>query len=394
MTTFTGGKLQLRTRNRMAKKLVTDYEYGTRDVGVLASDNAIRLKRLWSHSWHKTDANHFPSDRRQFDDFERLIRDWILPGHTPAEPMLSASDLVVTLGSCFARELRTSLGQAGLLATTLRIPEGLNNTYALLDFVAWCVKGSETGRGFRYDRLESGEIQEWVADEERETFVRAFADAGAFVFTIGLAEVWQDRETGGVFWRGVPKEIFDADRHVFRLTTVEENAGNILEMVDLVRQVNPTAPIVVTLSPVPLEATFRDISCMTADSVSKSVLRVAIDQAMGEHRANVYYWPSFEIVRWAGAHVSWPAYGFHDDRSRHVTRYSVGRIIDAFVEAFYVPDAVALMRSRKTPTKSPTSLAGRWEAIGERRRKRAAETQRNEKRRRRREKREKLAAAS
>ena len=47
----------------------------------------------------------------QFDDFERLIREWILPGHTPAEPMLTADDLVVTLGSCFARELRTFLGR-------------------------------------------------------------------------------------------------------------------------------------------------------------------------------------------------------------------------------------------------------------------------------------------
>jgi len=140
--------------------------------------------------------------------------------------------------------------------------------------------------------------------------------------------------------------------------------------------VNATAPIVVTLSPVPLEATFREISCMTADSVSKSVLRVAIDQAMSEHRPDVYYWPSFEIVRWAGAHVSWPAYGFHDDRARHVTRYTVGRIIDAFVESFYVPEAVALMRSRQTPPKSPASLAGRWEALGERRKKRAAKEKR------------------
>ena len=116
---------------------------------------------------------------------------------------------------------------------------------------------------------------------------------------------------------------------------------------------------------------------MTADSVSKSVLRVAIDQAMGEHRAtNVSYWPSFEIVRWAGAHVSWPAYGFHDDRARHVTRYTVGRIIDAFVEAFYVPEAVALMRSKADVAEIAASLAGRWEAIGERRRKRAAEEKR------------------
>jgi hypothetical protein len=388
MTTFTGGKLQLTSGSCMAKKLVTDYEYGTRDVGVLASDSAVRVKRLWSHSWHNSDAKYFPSDRRQFDDFERLIRDWILPGHTPAEPMLAADDLVVTLGSCFARELRTFLGQAGLLATTLRIPEGLNNTYALLDFVAWCVKGSETGRGFRYDRLESGEIREWVAEEDRETFAAAFAEAGAFVFTIGLAEVWQDRETGGVFWRGVPQEIFDADRHVFRLTTVDENARNIVEMIDLVREVNATAPIVVTLSPVPLQATFRDISCLTADSVSKSVLRVAIDQAMSEQRPGVYYWPSFEIVRWAGAHVSWPAYGFHDDRSRHVTRYTVSQIIDAFVESFYKPAAVMSMRSQQTLPKPPTSMAGKWEAIRERRRKRAVETARLEKHRKRKEKRD------
>jgi hypothetical protein len=344
---------------------------GTRDVGVVIADSAVRPQHLWSHSWHKAKANFFPSDRRQFADFEQLIREFILPGHTPDAPMLTADDLVVTLGSCFARELRTFLSEAGLLATRLRIPEGLNNTFAILDFVSWAVTGSETGRGFRYDRLDSGEIEEWVAEEEREAFTTAFAEAGAFVFTIGLAEVWQDRETGGVFWRGVPKEIFDADRHVFRLTTVEENAVNILETIDLVRQINPTAPIVVTLSPVPLEATFRDISCMTADAVSKSVLRVAIDQVMGAHRPNVYYWPSFEVVRWAGAHVDWPAYGFHDDRSRHVTRYLVGQIIDAFAEAFYVPEAVALMRSRQTPPKSPASLGGKWQARRTRREKHA-----------------------
>ena len=163
-------------------------------------------------------------------------------------------------------------------------------------------------------------------------------------------------------------------------------------MVDLVRQVNPNAPIVITLSPVPLEATFRDISCMTADSVSKSVLRVAIDQVMGEHRPNVCYWPSFEIVRWAGAHVSWPAYGFHDDRSqpRHPLRRRTDhrRVRRGVLRAgrgrtdALAADAAAL-----------ADVAGRqMEAIGERRRKRAAEAQRNEKRIRRREKREKRAA--
>jgi len=83
-----------------------------------------------------------------------------------------------------------------------------------------------------------------------------------------------------VFWRGVPKDVYDEKRHVFRLTTVDENADNLTRLVEVVRQVNPTAPIILTLSPVPLLATFREISCLTADCVSKSVLRVALDQVM------------------------------------------------------------------------------------------------------------------
>jgi hypothetical protein len=346
---------------------------GTTDVGVLITDTAVRPKHLWSRSWHKTEASRYPTDRRTFDqDYDTLIRDYILPGHVPPGPLLDADDVVVTLGSCFARELRTFMSEAGLAATRLRIPEALTNTYAIRDFVSWVVTGAETGRGFRYDRLESGEIAEWVPPEERETFAQAFAEAGAFVFAIGLAEVWEDVETGGVFWRGVPKEMFEADRHVFRITTVDENRENILATVDLLRESNPTAPIIVSLSPVPLEATFRGMSCMTADAVSKSVLRVALDLVMAEERPNVWYWPGFEMIRWVGAHSSWPAYGFHDDRARHVTRWAVQRIIQAFGETFYTPEAVAIMRERMQPAPSPLSLTGRWHAMFERRRKRRA----------------------
>jgi hypothetical protein len=344
---------------------------GTTDVGVLITDTAVHPKHLWSRSWHKTEASRYPTDRLTFDqDYDTLIRDYILPGHVPPGPLLDADDVVVTLGSCFARELRTFMTEAGLAATRLRIPEALTNTYAIRDFVSWVVTGAETGKGFRYDRLESGEIAEWVPPEEREAFAQAFAQAGAFVFAIGLAEVWEDVETGGVFWRGVPKEMYEAGRHVFRVTTVEENHENILATVDLLRAANPTAPIIVSLSPVPLEATFRPMSCMSADAVSKSVLRVAIDLVMQEQRENVYYWPGFEMIRWVGAHASWPAYGFHDDRARHVTRWAIGPIIMAFGETFYRPEAVELMRSKMEPAPSPLSLVGRWRARGERRRKR------------------------
>ncbi|MEM8755803.1 MAG: GSCFA domain-containing protein, partial [Pseudomonadota bacterium] len=52
------------------------------------------------------------------------------------------------------------------------------------------------------------------------------------------------------------------------------------------------------LSPIPLQATFRPNSCMTSNAVSKSILRVAIDETYRElAEENVlHYWPSYELV--------------------------------------------------------------------------------------------------
>jgi hypothetical protein len=267
------------------------------------------------------------------------------------------------MGSCFAQELRDHLSERGFASGNFWIPSGLNNTFAILDFISWCVTGSDTGAGFRYDRFDDGRIRQWLPQEKRDRYERHLREAGAFVFTFGLAEVWQDAETGGVFWRGIPEKIFDADRHVFRLTTVEENEQNIVRLVELIRSVNPDAPIVLTLSPVPLMATFRGQSCVTADAISKSVLRVAIDLVASRGLPGVYYWPSFEVVRWAGGHLPYPAYGVPDRRARHVTRYLVAEIIDAFVEAFYTPAAVARLRARNDCPRAvdPLSLRGRIE---------------------------------
>jgi hypothetical protein len=330
------------------------------ELGSLPAKHVRGADYSWMQgsSWHSSGARLFPRRQDPFEgDLPELIRRWIVPGHAPAAGMLSAGDNVITLGSCFARELRDYLGARGFSAGNFWIPAGLNNTFAILDFVSWCVTGQETGRGYRYDRTDEGEIREWKPEAERDQYIAGMRAAGAFVFTLGLAEVWQDSETGEVFWRGVPKEIYKANRHVFRLTTVEENEANIARIVELVRTVNPTAPIILTLSPVPLQATFREISCLTADCVSKSVLRVALDGVMSRELENVYYWPSFEIVRWLGAHVPWRAYGTDDGKPRNVTRYLVAHIIDTFIEAFFTPAAVAELRARGNGSVGLSSLS-------------------------------------
>jgi hypothetical protein len=321
-----------------------------RELGRLAAAHVGSSDYAWrgGRSWTSAGATMFPKRQDVFEgDLSGLIREWVLPGHAPAAGTLSLDDRIVTLGSCFARELRDYLSAAGVDSGNFWIPFGLNNTFAILDFVSWCVTGQETGRGYRYDRDDEGKIREWTPAAERERYVAGLREAGAFVFTLGLAEVWQDRETGGVFWRGVPEDVFDDGRHVFRLTTVEENEANVVRLIELVRSVNPSAPVVLTLSPVPLRATFRGISCLTADSVSKSVLRVALDLVMSRGLENVWYWPSFEVVRWVGAHAPWAAYGADDRKPRNVNRAIVGEIIDAFVDAFFAPEAVAELRARQ-----------------------------------------------
>jgi hypothetical protein len=329
-----------------------------------------RRQKFWTgdhwqrrRNWHR-DASIFryPESRAAFEhDLPRLIREEVLPGHAPTEPLLEPGDQVVTMGSCFARELRDHLEKRGFSSGTIWIPSGLNNTFAILDFVSWCVTGSESGAGFRYDRDDEGEIREWLPDDTREAYEARLAEAGAFVFTFGLAEIWQDRETKGVFWRGVPQDVYRADRHELRLSTVEENEANIVRIVELIRSVNADAPIVLTLSPVPLLATFRGRSCVTADAVSKAALRMAIDNVEEQSLPGVYYWPSFEIVRWVGGHLPYPAFGVPDRRARHVSRYLVAEIIDAFVEAFYRPAAVAELRSANPGggERDPASAVGR-----------------------------------
>ena len=67
-------------------------------------------------------------------------------------------------------------------------------------------------------------------------------------------------------------------------------------MYRLIRQHAPEARLIFTLSPVPLLATFRPVSCISANTVSKAILRVAVDELFVKEDPRLHYWPSYEIV--------------------------------------------------------------------------------------------------
>ncbi|MDO6838028.1 GSCFA domain-containing protein [Paraglaciecola chathamensis] len=306
------------------------------EVGSLAAHRKGSGPASWAESsWHEADVKKYPASISDFTLTHENISKFCLQGHTPSLPFLGKEDNVIAIGSCFAAELRHFLNDVGLSSDSFWIPSGLNNTFSLLDFFSWVTTGHQTSKGFGYSKDDSGTLGDWEPKFERSSYRKALENANCFVFTLGLAEVWEDTLTSKVFWRGVPANIFDEKRHHFRLSTVEENVTNIVAITEFIRKLNPKAPIIFTLSPVPLKATFSEVPCISADCVSKSTLRLALHQVISQKLTDVYYWPSFEIVKWVGCHLPFPVYGTDDSVVRHVSRYVVTKILYSFVATYY-----------------------------------------------------------
>lgn len=242
-------------------------------------------------------------------DFERMAEptaamDYVLKGWEPSEPIITPDTKITAFGSCFAENISKWLAarnysvltkDEGSNAYVVRCGEGMVNTFVIRQQFEWAFEG----KSFEGELWHGYDAEAYGFDEEvRRATHEIFAKTDVFVLTFGLSEVWYDEVTGNVFWRTIPQDVYDPSRHKFRVSTVDENLDNIRAIYALIRKHRPDAKIICTLSPVPLIATFRPVSCISANSVSKAVLRVAVDQAMRElgPEGVIHYWPSYEIV--------------------------------------------------------------------------------------------------
>lgn len=154
---------------------------------------------------------------------------------------------------------------------------------------------------------------------------RVLTNVKVMIFTAGLNECWQLRD-GTVLSRN-PKSGF---YHLlkYRVLSVQENIDNISGFVEIVRRFNPDFKLVISLSPIPLLATGRAEThhIIEANTHSKSVLRVAIDEVVRE-LDGVFYLPSYELVKECSKDP-W------EDDHRHVTRETVNRVVSMFKDIF------------------------------------------------------------
>lgn len=275
----------------------------------------------------------FPRADKEFDDLDRLMREYVLDGFRDVRPRLSRATPVFTLGSCFAQNIARSLVRLGVPTEYLRYAEDINNTYGNRYFLDW-VSGTTSPETAAFDIM--------IGEDQRATLRAGIAAADTVIISLGVAPAFFRRDDGrfALTFGANFQAALASDEFEFRTTSVAENVENLREIVASLRRLAPRCAIVLTVSPVPLKATFEYPSAFLADCVSKSTLRVAAAELVAHGVPDLYYWPSFEMVRWFGGHIG-KVFGVDDGSPFHVSQSLVDRILLAFIRVFGKSELVA-----------------------------------------------------
>lgn len=148
-----------------------------------------------------------------------------------------------------------------------------------------------------------------------------------FVFTLGLTEAWRAKQDGAVFplAPGVVAGEMDFARYEFHNYSVDETVHSMGDFLTKLKRLNPTAKVLLTVSPVPLEATYEDRNVLVSTTYSKSVLRVAAEE-IARLFDQVEYFPSYEII--TGNHARGSYYA---DDLREVLPDGVSHVMSRFL---------------------------------------------------------------
>jgi hypothetical protein len=153
-----------------------------------------------------------------------------------------------------------------------------------------------------------------------------FESCDILVFTLGLTEGWRARSDGAVYplAPGVAGGTYDPSAHEFVNFTASEVEDSLGRFLAAVKGRNPALRVILTVSPVPLAATFEDRSVLVSTTWSKAVLRVAAETMRSRHDW-VDYFPSYEII--AGS----PTGGlYYEEDDREVNSLGVSHVMRLF----------------------------------------------------------------
>ncbi|HEV7438016.1 MAG TPA: GSCFA domain-containing protein [Methylobacterium sp.] len=165
---------------------------------------------------------------------------------------------------------------------------------------------------------------------------RLFETLDVFVITLGLTEGFRWRADGAALplAPGVAGGTYDPAQYDFVNAGAGEVAADLRGFLDRLWSVNPAARIIITVSPVPMIATYLDRHVMVSNSYSKSVLRAAAGEVCGIDDPRLVYFPSYDLVT---ANVN--AGRYYNEDQRTVTDAGVRHVMRAFLNTFSADEA-------------------------------------------------------
>lgn len=315
---------------------------------------------------------------KSLDDYCFWSRAMTWPAPGEIDPVvhragISPGDNVATIGSCFAQHLSAEIKASGFnYLVTEPAPGHLSETQArarnygvfsarygnvytvrqavqLLDRAigkfrpqddVW-TRGDRVVDAFRPqiepDAFGSAEEVQEAAREHLGCARHMFEQCDWLVFTLGLTEAWRSLRDGSIYPMapGVAGGSFDPALHEFVNFSAAEVEADLALFVRKLREINPNARILLTVSPVPLIATYERRHVWVSTTYSKAALRVAADAAERQFD-NVIYFPSYEIV-------TSPAAGgrYYADDLRQVTETGVKHVMKVFRRHFLAEPGTA-----------------------------------------------------
>lgn len=266
---------------------------------------------------------------------------------------------VFTIGSCFARNVESSLIESGFNVVTagLKLEQSLYtsvhtlpnavlnvyNTHSIENRIRAFLGDEETLQGGLY-ALDGGLFWDALATHTRpnevaiieqtrqqlKTTIGQIKACGTVIITLGLNEVWFDLETGTHLNQAPPVQVLKhyPKRFAVDFPDVRSNVASLERLFGLIHEANPNdVRIILTVSPVPLGETFLEDDVIVANMQSKSVLRVAARE-ISERFDFVDYFPSYEMVMTSPHHLVW------EDDSAHVRREAVQQVVSRFISSY------------------------------------------------------------
>lgn len=227
---------------------------------------------------------------------------------------------LLSVGSCFARNIAIILSDKGFNSYYVNMSEAENSTFATN-----LLLNTED-----QDTLSSLTHKEPV---KLETLQARMKSCECAIITIGVAQLLVNEQ--GKYAPYKSQSFSERKEAQSIMTSPEQNVRNIVSMVNRIREFNSSANIILTVSPIPLIRSFRtDSSAFEEDCISKSIMRLAASQVMSLSIPNLFYWPSFEIVRWLTAHAGPVFGGGEGPGSRHINVDVIDIVARLFMEKF------------------------------------------------------------